>query len=342
MSDVKLSIIIPCYNATKFIETCIQSIYNQNISESDYEVICIDDNSSDNTINLINDLREKYSSLKLIIHDSNKKQGAARNTGLEIASGEYVWFIDSDDYIRENVFSEILFEVRTFDLDILIFNYVKYSSKDNNTRSSIDILKCSDYQLSQNVFKGVEVFAVYEYWEITSLCWNRIIKRSILSDYNILFYDEFYFEDVIFGIKCFLNSNRVKYTLSVNYFYRDTPNSVMNNTRSGVFVASFIKLALEYKLLSMEILDKELSKLFNDASRHNLNSIQRKVLYLTYKERIVFNNLINNLEKITLLSSCSESLLTSLILFSYHFRSILYVVSPLIRFLRFVKRRMLK
>lgn len=106
---IRLSIIIPAYNAAQYVERCLLSINNEairsGISQSEYEIIIVDDCSSDNTIErtleYFNHLN--LSNGKVICHHTNRKQGAARNTGLRVANGDYVWFVDIDDSIGDGI-----------------------------------------------------------------------------------------------------------------------------------------------------------------------------------------------------------------------------------------------
>ena len=92
---IRLSIIIPFYNVEKYIAECLDSVYNQDISEEEYEVICVNDASPDNSRNIVLEYQKKHSNLTLVEHEVNKKLGAARNTGRKIARGKYIWNVDS-------------------------------------------------------------------------------------------------------------------------------------------------------------------------------------------------------------------------------------------------------
>jgi glycosyltransferase involved in cell wall biosynthesis len=104
----KLSIIIPFFNVEKYIAECLESVYNQDIPEEEYEVICVNDCSPDHSRDIVLQYQQKHPNLILIEHEENKMLGAARNTGLRAARGEYVWFIDSDDYIEKNILGKLL------------------------------------------------------------------------------------------------------------------------------------------------------------------------------------------------------------------------------------------
>ena len=97
MIEPKISIIIPVYNVEKYLRECLDSCINQTLA--DIEIICVDDCSPDNSIKILEEYQAKDYRIKIFRHEKNKNLGAARNTGIQNAIGEYVWFVDSDDYI---------------------------------------------------------------------------------------------------------------------------------------------------------------------------------------------------------------------------------------------------
>ena len=103
-SDVKVSVIVPVYNTEKYLQKCLDSLINQTLK--DIEIICINDGSTDNSENIIRMFAKEDSRIKLI-NQENKKQGAARNAGMKIATGEYIGFVDSDDYVDLNYFERL-------------------------------------------------------------------------------------------------------------------------------------------------------------------------------------------------------------------------------------------
>ena len=106
--ELRLSIIIPFYNVERFISECLDSVFDQDIPLSEYEVICVNDGSPDHSRDIVLQYMERFPNLHLIEHEKNKKLGAARNTGRTIAKGEYIWNVDSDDKIVPNCLSEML------------------------------------------------------------------------------------------------------------------------------------------------------------------------------------------------------------------------------------------
>ena len=98
---IRLSIIIPFYNVEQYIALCLDSVYHQDIPEEEYEVICVDDCSPDSSIAIVEEYAKKHTNLVVVRNQYNRKLGGARNAGMEVATGRYVWFVDSDDFVEK-------------------------------------------------------------------------------------------------------------------------------------------------------------------------------------------------------------------------------------------------
>ena len=128
MTNIKVSVIIPAYNTENQITKCLNSVLNQTLKE--IEIIVIDDGSTDNTLELINNFKLTDSRIT-VISQENKKQGAARNRGIEIAKGEYIGFVDSDDYIDRDYYVKLYNSAVNNNCDIATTNILKHKKKYN-------------------------------------------------------------------------------------------------------------------------------------------------------------------------------------------------------------------
>lgn len=99
---VFFSIIIPVYNGEQYIKNCLDSIYRQGLGDDDFEVICVNDCSTDNTAQVISEYGKFHQNIRLINHETNRRQGSARNTGVKVAKGDYILYIDADDTFESN------------------------------------------------------------------------------------------------------------------------------------------------------------------------------------------------------------------------------------------------
>lgn len=235
MSNLRLSIIVPFYNVESYISQCLDSIYHQDIPEEDYEVICVDDCSPDNSREIVERYAEKHSNLKLVINKENRKLGGARNAGMEVASGDYIWFIDSDDFIEENVLGTLLQIAEKESLEVLHFNYEGYPDKnlsDNNRVAETEIMT------------GAEMFfdKRFIWYHDLVTAWRKLYKRSFLVDNDISFAEHIMFEDNDYAYLVFAYAQRVKHINLSAYFYRSNPESITRVNISSQHIAYWMDL----------------------------------------------------------------------------------------------------
>lgn len=228
----KVSIIVPVYNVEKYLNRCVESLLHQTLKE--IEIILVDDESPDNSPKLCDDYASKDSRIK-VIHKKNEGLGCARNSGLEIASGEYVAFIDSDDFIDTNAYFITYNKAIENDLDICYFRHCRFSSvssvfqsKTYNkeiyflSRKDIDNFLLEMVGSSDKSY-GSEKFSM-------SAC-MAIYRTSKLKEYNIRFKSErkIASEDLVFHIQLLPHINRIGYLPNVFYYYFFNPNSITTN-----------------------------------------------------------------------------------------------------------------
>ena len=122
----KISLIVPVYNVEDFVARCLNSLLEQNMSYEDYEIIIVNDGSTDSSLEIIQPYLEKYPNCKLI-DKPNGGLSSARNAGLNVALGEYIWFVDSDDFIMPNLLDDLYKECSSNDLDVLWMEWRRVS-----------------------------------------------------------------------------------------------------------------------------------------------------------------------------------------------------------------------
>lgn len=204
-----LSIIIPIFNAEKYIKRCLDSIYNQKTKYT-FEVICVDDCSHDNSINIIKSIN--YPNLKIISHITNKGPGAARNTGIENASGKYLMFVDSDDMISNICIESLADAAFKNNLD-----FVKGSHLEN-----IKDIKHLKEQKIKKAKLGIKNEKI-----IYGVPWARIFKKDLFKNFSFL--ENCEFEDTINKMIVPLYVKKYAFTNSIVYFYESNPSSITNN-----------------------------------------------------------------------------------------------------------------
>ncbi len=228
--QLMISLIIPCYNTEKYIETCLNSVFKQDISEETYEVICVNDCSTDKTVEIIEKYKQNRTNLVLLHQSTNQKQGAARNVGLKHARGKYIWFIDSDDFIVENCLSKILKELADNQLEILQFN-IDVTDR-LNYQSVLDVNLKSDTE----VISGVNYLNILmlTHWGRTIEVWRKVFKKEFLLTHYLTF-PEYVFgtEDLMFFYQTIVKCQRYKHVTQICYNYRtDNQDSVTNGEKA--------------------------------------------------------------------------------------------------------------
>lgn len=221
---IDISIIVPVYNVDQYLEQCNQSLIRQKTENFQIEIIYVNDGSTDSSEEYLKNilLFEKNIPITII---SKKNQGVsiARNQGLELAKGEYVIFVDGDDYVADTYCSEMYNLMTDTDADIGMCNYylIKDNGKySNSIPSSLFKKKIFDnkneiykYIIGRNGFKG--------------FVWNKIYKKNKFSD--ISFDDKFhYLEDLIFNLHCINKTEKIAYSTNSLYFYRIRDDSAVN------------------------------------------------------------------------------------------------------------------
>ena len=218
---MKLSIVIPLYNKEKYIDRCLLSLLNQDLLPTEYEIIVIDDGSTDSGGDIVNAYAEKHANI-LLINQQNKGVSAARNKGLEIAQGEYIYFLDADDYLAANVLKDITKLSQEYNLDVLGFK-TKATQDGNLNESTTPILQ----NPALSVMDGITYIAKHGY---RNEVWWYLVKRSFLLDNEMKFVEGRYMEDSVFTTNVFVKANRVaKVNMDVHRFVK-VANSIQTST----------------------------------------------------------------------------------------------------------------
>ncbi|MDO6470713.1 glycosyltransferase [Maribacter sp. 1_MG-2023] len=216
-----ISIIIPIYNVEKYIYNCLQSVFNQQKFDANYEVIIVDDGSPDDSISIINTFKDKFENIKLI-RQKNQGLSTARNVGLKAAVGQYVWFVDSDDTIKKNALELIYNTINSTKVDVIATRLNRVDELTDNEEVEV-------YPNVDGVIEGKEyLFKGYN----SGASQRFIIKRDFLLKNNLFFMPNVYHEDAEFGPKM-LYSTKTLYVLKepiYNYLLRNS-GSIMRNIK---------------------------------------------------------------------------------------------------------------
>lgn len=213
---MRLSIIIPFYNVEQYIAQCLDSVYQQDIPEEEYEVICVNDASPDHSRDIVLEYQKIHSNLILVEHEVNKKLGAARNTGRAIAKGNYIWNVDSDDMIVPNCLKVMLDTCETNNLDVLLFGC--------NQLVGGDIVNSNEliWKEEEKPYSGLFFWnhQGMDHIKSISAVWKMMIKKAYLDENDIFSPPINMSEDVPYTYKTLLLSNRMMAKNTPYYIYR--------------------------------------------------------------------------------------------------------------------------
>lgn len=218
-----LSIVIPVYNVEPYLEDCVSSVYRQSLPLDRFEVILINDGSTDDSFRLAQKLASEHPNMK-VIDQKNRGLSAVRNRGIRMAGGTYILFLDSDDFLYENTITPLLDKVLSDDLDVLRFEYWGVDESGKRLFPSPYRAKRSLYE--GHVISGTDLFEKIYNQEL--FAWLSFIKRNFLLEEKVFFEEGMFFEDIEFSLRVALKAHRCMYLSSCLYAYRQRPASILH------------------------------------------------------------------------------------------------------------------
>ena len=213
----KVSIIIPCYNSEKFLNKAIDSAINQSLNK--IEIILIDDGSTDKTHSLLQQYKMKDNRIILIEHPKNEGLALARNHGIEQATGEYIYFLDSDDYMHPNTLEVLYEQAKNEDLDIL---QSKYVLKKGNKK----VILQEDFHPLPAPMDGITYF--HQDFFVSPMACGKLFKTDFIKKNQIQFPDRYY-EDMTFTFEAITLAKKIGHNLMPTYFYQLRDESISKN-----------------------------------------------------------------------------------------------------------------
>lgn len=195
---MKLTVVVPVYNVEKYIEKCLFSVLDNDIAESDYEIIVVDDETPDNSLAITEKIVAAHTNVK-VISQKNKGLGGARNTGIENASGDYLLFLDADDWVLPNTLSHLIAVAEKHDVDVL-----EFAAQGVNPQGKITYHAQNDTH--GKMFDGVYYYNHVRY--LNSAC-NKLYKAKFLKDSGLFFKEKIFIEDFEFNTRAFYQAKKV-------------------------------------------------------------------------------------------------------------------------------------
>lgn len=269
---IRLSVIIPAYNVEDYIGQSLKSILDMQMSD-EAEVIIINDGSTDNTLDVIKEFIIKNEKLPFEIHLIDQKNAGlstARNNGLEMAQGEYLYFMDSDDIIHCDALRLMIKEAIVEGADIVVGNYYEFinisgEKKLRNDKSNFELpLTTIDERMNK-------LFTI----DISFAVWNKLYKRDFLISKKLNFKKDVWFEDLDFVFRAFYEAGKVVKNNEYVYGYRQRPNSIMTR--------------IVPKMLDKILVMEDLAIFLKDKGTFNKFKNQYETLYLKMAFSILFS-----------------------------------------------------
>lgn len=268
---MKLSIIIPAYNAQDTIEKCILSIIKQNANPEDYEVIVVDDCSTDFTLSKITAIATKFTpppyNIHIIKQLSNNRQGAARNKGVAVAQGRYIQYLDADDYLVDGALPKLLRETELSECDMIMYDSEtrtvngKLTGRDHYNHNSREIMNGEDY---------------LQKCEVPWVPWLSLISKKFIVKHDLRFAEGVRFEDTDYMLKSYLLADSVVYRPITAVCHVVNPNST-------VFIGNDYQKITETMMSPWRL--KKTIDMFGDSHRHGVEVLRNHYVFQ-------YNNLV--------------------------------------------------
>lgn len=215
----QVSVIVPVYNVEKYLEKCLDSLVNQTLK--DIEIILVNDNSKDSSLDILNKYSNQDSRIKLINFEKNYGPSKARNEGLKIAKGEYISFVDSDDWVDEDYFEKLLNAIISNNCDIAVSTIIRKRKLSQ---------KCRVHYTEEKVYSSLEDKINISRIPVCCYIWNKLYKHEKIKDFK--FKEGVFFEDVLWIPEVLKNTDKLVTVPGVNYYYRVNNSSIVKKLPS--------------------------------------------------------------------------------------------------------------
>lgn len=272
MNKIKVSIIIPTYNVAPYIYTCLKSVASQTY-KGPMECLIVDDCGQDNSIQIAENFVASYRgkiNFKIIHHATNRGLSAARNTGLEHATGNYVYFLDSDDRITSTCIRSLVEPLKEEPYDFVIGDF-----KQTKSQNSYINLKLHD----RTVLRNESILSNYASHNWYMMAWNKLVKRDLLQSNDLFFKEGIIHEDELWSFKLALAAKSMRVVGSICYIYNIREGSIMTSP-------NLKKTADSRKIIAADLMD--LARRSNTISNFNVYNYIRLmfIIALTWSNSV--------------------------------------------------------
>lgn len=296
-----ISVIIPIYNTEEYLEESLDSIVNQTLT--DLEIICINDNSTDNSLKILKEYAKKDKRIIVINNDKQLGPSICRNIGLKNVSGEYIVFCDSDDFIDLDAYEKLYYFSKKYNPDFVVFDALRV-----NDVGVIWPSVLHNKSISDEIFPKTNILERNDLiYDTTS--WNKFIKTDFIEEHRFRFVENRVYQDIFFSIQLFCASDCVGIYPDVKYYWRVRDNSItqkVNDTKNlqdRIFITKkvieFLKSSKKHKVLLenlyMKLVEIDILQFINELD--NCDDDYKKTMYCVVKPFVkslsldVFENL---------------------------------------------------
>ncbi len=308
---LKYSVIIPVYNVENYLHRCINSILVQEYT--DLEILLIDNGSTDSSGSICDTYASEYSNIS-VYHIENNGVGSARNFGLAKAQGEFICFVDADDYLVGSLFSDMENQLDS-SLDLLVFSY--YNSLEKNLSETARSAKILPIEGKKDRNQFIALFTELFLSDMMYTVWNKIYRREFLEEHRIMFEQYELGEDVRFNLKVYERVNRISFSQTCYYVYI--------SGRVGSAMGQYNPKRMSYQLEELGEIDQLMMRwdIHNDQF---INQIKARIL-MSNIQNISIQNISLLLKRRYVEALCKNPEMITLL------NQVNYFLNPLVRFL---------
>jgi len=274
-----LSVIVPVYNVEKYISSCLLSILENDLDPAEYEIIVVDDGSPDKSMEIVNSLTGKYSNIKIHTQKNSGISGA-RNSGIRLAKGKYILFVDSDDWLKENSLKNLIQLSEKYNLEILEFGI-------ENIKNDLSVVGEFSNSTGYSILNGIDYYRQVRY---VNSVFNKIYKNEFIKKAELFFIEKIYVEDFEFNTRAFLQARLVIAIPDLIYKYRQSPNSITRtkdtNRQLKMIEDHILVLKETYKLV---LVQNEKSKL--EFLNERISFLVVSIFFLMLKNNFSYNEM---------------------------------------------------
>lgn len=257
-----VSVLVSCYNVEKFLEKGIKSIVEQTYKNCEF--IFVDDGSTDNTLSILKEWEQKDNRIKVIKHKYNQGLGAARNTGLEHANGDFICFIDVDDYPHPNLVETCIKEIEAKDAEMMIFGFNGIEANKPNFKDRVEYKE--HLVTSTEELKDIYVDSILLARYGEGFAWNKFYKRSFIEKHNLRFGTQKIQQDEPFALQAISKVERLYLSSSVlyDYYLYNSGNNRSRYIEDRIEIYLDIDSRLRQFLQDLEIDDKRATEFIDN------------------------------------------------------------------------------